>query len=316
MMNNEESNPLISVLIPSYNHASFIKETIHSIWNQNYNNIEIIITDDRSTDNTVEILNELKQSTPFPMYIIVNEKQLGIAGNCNAAISHAKGKFVCFLASDDMLMPNRFDKQIDFFKKNENLKILINNGYVYEGTITSELVHRNKAATLFKKNAVEIAEYLQTNSIPLFIQAILIRTDFLREVGGFDETVIADDWLLFTRIFDYIAKNGGDFLFYDEPVFLYRVHSTNIHKDFERQSRLKIDFIENVTPLHLKRKASANIYSKLAIQAISLLRFNDGISFYVKSQRAKFNIFYTVKFIKKLLSTYLISFFKKRNDTK
>lgn len=155
-MKKEDSNSLISVLIPSYNHASFIKETIHSIWNQNYNNIEIIITDDRSTDNTLEILNELKKSTPFPMHIIVNERQLGIAGNCNAAISHANGEFVCFLASDDMLIPNRFEKQINFFEKNENLKILINNGYVYDGTITSGLVHRNKAASLFKKMQVKL----------------------------------------------------------------------------------------------------------------------------------------------------------------
>lgn len=138
----------------------------------------------------------------------------------------------------------------------------------------------------------------------------------MRKVGGFDEKVIADDWFLFTKIFDYIAKNDGEFLFYDEPVFLYRMHSTNIHKDFERQSRLKIDFIENVTPHHLKKKASANIYSKLAIQAISLFRFSDGISFYVKSQRAKFNIIYTLKFMKKLISTYLIAFLKKRKDTK
>lgn len=311
-MENNKLNPLISVLIPSYNHANFIKETIQSIWDQNYNNIEIIVTDDQSTDNTLEILHDLKKISPFPMYVMVNGSQLGPAANCNAAISYAKGDFVCFLASDDMLMPNRFETQINFFKKNENLKILINNGYVYDGKITAELVHRKKAANLFKRNAGDITEYLQTNSLPLFIQAILIRTEFLCEVGGFDEKIIADDWFLFTKIFDYIAKNGGEFLFCDEPVFLYRMHSTNIHKDFERQLRLKIDFIENVTPSHLKKKAEANIYSKLAIQAVSLLRFDECISFHLKSQRAKFNIVHTLKFIKKLLLTYFTELLRKK----
>lgn len=106
---------LVSIIMPSYNTAPYIKKTIQSVMNQTYANWELIIVDDCSTDNTDEILSEINDPR---IRILKNEVNSGAAVSRNIALRTAKGKWIAFLDSDDLWMPDKLKKQLLFMKKN------------------------------------------------------------------------------------------------------------------------------------------------------------------------------------------------------
>lgn len=106
---------LVSIIMPSYNTAPYIKETIQSVLDQTYTNWELIIVDDCSTDNTEEVLATINNSR---IRYFKNEKNSGAAVSRNKALREAKGQWIAFLDSDDLWMPEKLEKQINFMKKN------------------------------------------------------------------------------------------------------------------------------------------------------------------------------------------------------
>lgn len=108
-------NDLVSVIMPSYNTAKFIDKTIESVLNQTYQNFEIIIVDDCSTDNTDEVVANIKDER---IIYIKNDKNSGAAVSRNRALREAKGRWIAFLDSDDLWEKEKLSKQIEFMKKN------------------------------------------------------------------------------------------------------------------------------------------------------------------------------------------------------
>lgn len=108
-------NELVSVIMPSYNTANFIEESINSVLNQTHQNFELIIVDDCSTDNTDEVVAQIKDER---IRYIKNEKNSGAAVSRNRALREAKGKWIAFLDSDDVWLPEKLEKQLAFMKEN------------------------------------------------------------------------------------------------------------------------------------------------------------------------------------------------------
>ncbi len=108
---------LVSIIMPTYNCAKFIEETINSVLNQTYKNWELLIVDDRSTDNTEKIVNKCVEKDKRISYQIL-EKNQGAAIARNTAIKEAKGKYIAFLDSDDLWTEDKLEKQIEFMQKN------------------------------------------------------------------------------------------------------------------------------------------------------------------------------------------------------
>ena len=102
---------LVSIIMPSYNTASYIKESIQSVLNQTYTNWELIIVDDCSTDETDEVINTITDSR---IKYFKNKENSGAAMSRNKALREARGQWVAFLDSDDLWMPNKLEKQINF----------------------------------------------------------------------------------------------------------------------------------------------------------------------------------------------------------
>lgn len=112
-----KKQPLVSVIMPSYNCEKFISDSIESVLNQSYENFELIIVDDISTDKTVSIIKKIKkQDKRIKLFIL--ESKGGPAIARNKAIKEAKGKYIAFLDSDDLWKPNKLKKQIEFMEKN------------------------------------------------------------------------------------------------------------------------------------------------------------------------------------------------------
>ena len=108
---------LVSIIMPNYNGEKFIAETIESVLNQTYTNWELLITDDCSTDNSVNIINSYADKDGR-IKLLKNEKNSGAAQARNVALKEAKGKWIAFLDSDDMWLPEKLEKQIAFMTAN------------------------------------------------------------------------------------------------------------------------------------------------------------------------------------------------------
>lgn len=106
---------LVSVIMPSYNTAEYIKNSIDSVIRQTYKNWELIIVDDCSTDNTDEIVGSFNDSR---IRYFKNEKNSGAAVSRNRALREAKGKWIAFLDSDDLWLPEKLEKQLEFMAEN------------------------------------------------------------------------------------------------------------------------------------------------------------------------------------------------------
>ena len=129
----ERVEGLVSIIMPSYNTALYIEETIQSVLNQTYPNWELIIVDDCSTDNTDEVLEKIKDHR---IHYLKNEKNSGAAVSRNKALRESKGQWIAFLDSDDLWMPNKLEKQIRFMEET---------GYAFSYTNYEEIdVNGNK----------------------------------------------------------------------------------------------------------------------------------------------------------------------------
>ncbi|CAH7078883.1 putative teichuronic acid biosynthesis glycosyltransferase TuaG [Vibrio chagasii] len=106
----------VSIITPAYNSGNYILKTYESIKNQTYIDWEWLVTDDRSTDNTLMILNELaKKDSRVRVYS--NSENSGAAVSRNNSLTHASGKFIAFIDSDDVWLPNKLEQQIEFMSE-------------------------------------------------------------------------------------------------------------------------------------------------------------------------------------------------------
>ena len=110
------SNDLVSIIMPSYNTGGYIKNSIESVLAQTYENWELIIVDDCSTDDTDSIVGQFSDKR---IRYLKNEKNSGAAISRNYALREAKGRWIAFLDSDDLWLPEKLEKQIAFMKNND-----------------------------------------------------------------------------------------------------------------------------------------------------------------------------------------------------
>lgn len=115
-------NSLISIILPTYNRGDFISRSIKSIQNQTYNNWELIIIDDGSTDNTDLIINEFVINDCRILFIKL-EKNVGASGARNKGIEVSKGDYITFIDSDDEYLPSKIESQLELFLKDESAQI-------------------------------------------------------------------------------------------------------------------------------------------------------------------------------------------------
>jgi glycosyltransferase involved in cell wall biosynthesis len=115
-MPKDKQTPKVSVMIITYNQSYLIEETILSVLSEPvYPNLEIVVADDCSTDGAQAVLQRLQSRYPNIIKLVLNEKNLGITGNCNAAFFCTTGEFIAVLGGDDLFKPHKIQKQVDQF---------------------------------------------------------------------------------------------------------------------------------------------------------------------------------------------------------
>ncbi|AVH64259.1 glycosyltransferase [Nostoc sp. 'Peltigera membranacea cyanobiont' N6] len=129
----ELHKPLVSICIPTYNGEIFIAEAINSVLCQTYPNIEIILSDDNSTDRTVEIAESFNQKLSFD-FSILEHSQYGLAQNWNFCISQAKGKYIKFLFQDDLLEPTAIEEMVNLAEQDEEIGLVFSPRTLFTNT--------------------------------------------------------------------------------------------------------------------------------------------------------------------------------------
>jgi predicted O-linked N-acetylglucosamine transferase (SPINDLY family)/GT2 family glycosyltransferase len=130
---NDISKPLVSVCIPTYNGAQFIEEAIESVLLQTYPNLEIIISDDSSTDRTVEIAKSFQHKVSCNLSIL-EHSQYGLSQNWNFCVSQAQGKYIKFLFQDDLLEPNAIEEMVDLAEQDESIGLVFSPRKLFTAT--------------------------------------------------------------------------------------------------------------------------------------------------------------------------------------
>jgi glycosyltransferase involved in cell wall biosynthesis len=202
------NNKFISVVIPTYNRVSFLKDAIGSVLSQSYRDFELIVVDDGSTDETPELLLSYGKKIK-----VITKANKGPSAARNRGIKAAKGKWIAFLDSDDVWKPDKLEKQVQFIKDNPDIKICQ----------TEEIWIRNGKRVNPRKKHEMHSGWIYEQCLPLCIvspSSVMIHRDVFEKVGFFDETMPAcEDYDLWLRIAPYypiclvreklIVKQGG-----------------------------------------------------------------------------------------------------------
>jgi len=211
--------PLVSVVVPSYNHEVYIEECILSIVNQTYKNIELVVIDDGSKDNSHEILIKLQEQYDF---ILEFQENKGVSKTLNKAISrHTKGKYIICLASDDYIMPDKIERQIKFLEENPDYDMVF--GKVYMVDEKSQIIENYRIFEPFNEPVKHIPFELliENNRIPA--PSAMIRKDIWEKCGGFNENLIIEDFDLWLKIAYY-----GKIAYLNDYFAYYRWHGQNV----------------------------------------------------------------------------------------
>jgi len=211
--------PLVTVAMSSYNHEAYIEESILSIINQTYKNIELIVIDDGSTDHTPEILQKLQKQYGFKLELQENQ---GICKTLNKAINqYAGGKYIDFLASDDVMMPDKIEKQLTFLEENPDYDMVFGKVYMIDGK--GRIIENFKIFEPFDEPVKHIPFDLLIDNNRIPAPTIMMSRAIWDKCGGYDENMILEDFDLSLKI----AYNGK-IAYLDDYFTYYRWHGQNL----------------------------------------------------------------------------------------
>jgi len=288
-----EKKPKVSVIIPTYNRAHLVRRAIRSVLNQTYQDFEVIVVDDCSTDNTAEVLKEFKDNR---IKYIRHKVNRGVAAARNTGIKVAEGSYVALLDSDDRWLPSKLEKQMKVFEKapqevgvvytglwriSSNRKLYIPSPKVpckYEGDVYKNLLRVN-----FVGNS-----------------SVVIKKECFKKVGLYDEHLPSvEDRELLLRISRYYH-----FRCVDEPLVILYESPDSISLNYNLRIKVyKLFFKKYFYEIKNDRKALANLYFKIGLNFCLKGDIKKGRYCFLKAT-------ITYPFTKDLLE-FIISFFSK-----
>lgn len=211
--------PLVSVLVPCFNHEKYIEECLLSILQQDYANLELIVVNDGSTDRSSEVISALQQCYSFQFY---SQRNQGVSAALNNALTHAKGDFIVTHDSDDVMLPGRLQRQVSYLLEYPEV------GCVGARAITiNEQGERSKAPKNKDQN-VKRYGFSELFKIAYAVGApvAMYRHEAIKRVGGYDPRIKIQDFQITLKI----AYLGYRVDILPAYVTLYRRHDTNISK--------------------------------------------------------------------------------------
>lgn len=231
----DENDTLVTVIVPTYNSCTTVIETLESIKEQSYRNIELIITDDGSKDETVKFCAEWLSlnGRVFTSYQLLKvEKNTGIPANCNRGLKAAHGTWIKFIAGDDTLKKDCIEININYTWANKQIEILQTDADLYLESFKTEN-YKSTLPTNFKEffnlyNGIKQYEFLKNIGYAICSPSIFIKKSVLDEANGFDEDYrIMEDLPLWLKL----TKKNIRFFYLPISTVNYRSHDKSVARN-------------------------------------------------------------------------------------
>jgi len=236
----------ISIITPSFNQADFLEQTIKSVVNQDYKNLEYLIFDGGSTDGSVEIIK--KYAKKYPKLIKYwSKKDKGQVDALNQGLKKATGDIIAYLNSDDYYLPSTFTKVINYFKKHPDKLWLVGNCQVTEKKLRWTFKLKHLIPIHKSKNWLYLSNWINQ-------PAVFLRKDLVNQVGQFNGkyhyAFDYDYWLRCQKI----SPPGR----LKQPLAVFRIHqfsksSTNFRGQFNEQYKITKKYTDNCSIISLHK---------------------------------------------------------------
>lgn len=225
---------LVSIIIPNYNYASYLEECINSVIGQTYKNIEIIIIDDCSNDNSIEIIENLQQK--FDIKLIRNTENSGVSFSRNKGIEAATGEYICFLDPDDTWYPEKLERQVTLLLQQNSNLCFADIDVLKGGKITHTRKHRYKSYTykdLLKRNFIPLSTLIINSNLVknLKYRNIESRSIIVKLSMKLSNTnrLIHEDYAFLLELF---RTQEIEVSYVAQPLVIYRLHQNNYSKSY------------------------------------------------------------------------------------
>jgi glycosyltransferase involved in cell wall biosynthesis len=221
--------PLVSHIIIAYQQERYIEEAVLSAASQDYDDLEVIVADDGSTDDTAKLIKAL--AARFPGRVVhTSGSNLGVTGNSNRGLRAARGSLVSFQGGDDVLLPGKVRKQVEWFERHPSAVLC---GHPVENFFEGST--RAPELSAPQVTGGSGAAYFIENGPPFAATSVMVRASAIPS-RGFDERLpLVSDWKLWIDV----LSAGGSFGLVSETLARYRVHSENVST--KRRDRMDHD---------------------------------------------------------------------------
>ncbi len=265
--------PLVSIVIPAYNHEKYIQETIKSLINQTYENIELIVLDDGSTDSTFEKLTELQSECEnrFKRVVFQKKENEGTCKTYNRFLDICEGKYIYDIASDDISAHSAIEHEVEFLENNNEYVICVgNNEFIddsskkcnvnlkFQPTISGQIENFKEYYETINPDIKFDSEDFGTYKTLVFRNyipnGILIRKSIFEKIGKYTEDAPLEDYWFLIQ-----ASKYGKIKFLDEILYYYRLHSSN---SINNKARLK-ELTAKTKKYELELVSNANLSEML-----------------------------------------------------
>ncbi len=283
--------PVVSVIIPTYNRANYLKDSIRSVISQTVKDIEIIVINNYSTDNTLEIVRSFNDNR----IKTINFKNSGvIARSRNQGIIQSSGKYIAFLDDDDQWCEDKLELQIKYLESHPEFSVVYSNAIIIDekGNRKGLLINHGQA-----KEGRIFQDLLGANFVTIL--TVLMRRQIPDSIGLFNEEpsmIAVEDYEYWTRA---ALKYGFGYI--DKPLAMYRVHSASLSKA-KSTALLRQKVLRN---LLINRDVPENYHDKI-IHNIGRLDFSASVYHWSLSDRmnakicARRYIFFSLKYLRLL----------------
>lgn len=225
-----ESEVLVSVRVVSYNAEDTIIETLESIKNQTYQNIELVVSDDCSKDNTVSIAREWIESNKerfIRTKLLTVERNTGVCANMNRAWNACHGKWIKGIAADDILLPNCIEDFMTYVAEHPEAHFIASLQRVYNETFQKDnyiYTLGHVSSTLLNLDAANQLKHIAF-LVPIMAPTIIVSRKLLETIGGYDERYAYEDHPLYVTMLEH----GYKIYFLDKETVGYRIHNSTVH---------------------------------------------------------------------------------------
>jgi glycosyltransferase involved in cell wall biosynthesis len=234
VISHSDTEPLVSLLLTSYNHERFVRQALDSVLAQNYSNLDVIITDDYSTDASAAVIEAWLAETGYPATFIANKTNRGICAVRNTALAHARGKYICTLAADDWYEDDHVSLHVSAFENmtNDVAFIFSQVNVVDSDGVLIPQSDKNSVETIMQNLTTPLFERLLSGNF-ITAPATTIRRSALDAVGGYDESLYFEDWDMWLRL-----SHQFEAVFVPGAVSNYRVLQTSMSHSAASRPRM------------------------------------------------------------------------------